>query len=214
MTSFGSSSSSAFSRMTTSGLTASSQNCCSRLADLSAVLAADGTFVATTRSIFTHQIHWESGVPCPFAFATLVLLSSLEPKVVSRNADAASDNATSGACGSSQSSGSSSVAGSSSSILAFLPGGGSSPVKILASFCCVLADDYGFEPFCMAPRLSVWSLSFMDFMLSASDSIVLVNSSLPDITILTCCLSQVKSQWKWTVCSFYTSNVDLRNLVS
>ena len=104
-------------------LTASSQNCCSLLADLSAVLAAGGTLVVTTGSIFAHQIHRESGMPCAFAFATLVWFSSLLPKAASRNAEAASDNVTRGACTSSPSSGSSSsVAGSSSSTLDFLEG--------------------------------------------------------------------------------------------
>ena len=111
--------------MSTSGLTASSQNCCSRLAAPSAVLAAGGTFAVTTGSIFAHLILRESGVPCPFALATFALLSSLDPKVVSRNADVAFDSVKSGTCVSSHSSDSLSVAGSSSSsILGFFPEGG------------------------------------------------------------------------------------------
>ena len=110
--------------MSTSGLTASSQNCCSRLAALFAVLAVGGTFAVTTGSIFVHLIQRESGVPCPFALATLALLSSLDPKGVSRNADAVSDSVKSGTCVSSHSSDSSSVVGSSSSILGSSQEGG------------------------------------------------------------------------------------------
>ena len=110
------SSSSALSNISTSGLTASCQNCCSLLAAaLSAVLAAGGTFAVTTGSILAHLIQQELGVPCPFTFATLTLLSSLDPKVASKNSDAASDCVRSGICVSSHSSDSLSVAGPSSS---------------------------------------------------------------------------------------------------
>ena len=92
ITSFRRFSSSAFSRINTSGLTASNQNCWSWLTDLFVILAAGGTFIVTTRSIFARQIHQEPAVPCAFCLHDPCFVLQLVLKATSRNADTSLDN--------------------------------------------------------------------------------------------------------------------------
>ena len=85
-------SSSALSKTLTSGLVASSQNCCRRLADRSARRALVETVVEMTESNLGHFSHLESGTPYFVARAFLVALSSFVLNVVSIKAPPASDN--------------------------------------------------------------------------------------------------------------------------
>ena len=166
----GNSSSSALSNVRTTGITASSQNCCNQLTALSAFFALGETLAATIASILEHLIQRESGIPFLVTFNFLLSFSSLEPKAISRNAVLASDRSTSWPVGSmSASFGSSSSTYTPLSGFRFFGGGVSRPKPALTYMllCCKLVG-CGFKPLCAPLCFSIAISSCMDLTLSGN----------------------------------------------